>query len=175
MARGTLYSLVGRLRGREEKEMKTLAEPGEEGVIIEPFTSQERLYSLQRNAGRVITDAIAKTPERWEDSVRRGIAISLAEDGQPRTQAINFFNTYVAPVLAEYAEELEERRGYIIRVAFMSARANPLYRGAMIAVEATAKQVRGDRTWSIEQKVNEFVTQQRWEERYVPIIRKYME
>lgn len=171
---GRVLSLVERLSRRRDETPRAAQGSGEEGVIVEPYLYGSRVNELQRNAGRIITDAIAQTPERYEDSIRRGLAISLAEDGQPRTQAINFFNMYVAPILAEYADDLEERREYIIRTTFIAARANPLYRGAMITIEATARQVKRDKAWSIENKVREFVTQERWAERYVPIVRKYM-
>lgn len=107
--------------------------------------------------------------------MRRGLAAELAESGSPRTQAINFFSTSVAPVLAEYADVLEERREHIISTTLKNARANSFYRGVMMTVEAAARQVKRDTSWSIEARVKDFVTEERWEERYVPILRKYME
>ena len=106
--RRQVLTLVGKLRGTGNKgDVRPIPESGKEGIIVEPFLYEERLRSLQNNAGRIITKAIAQTPERYENSIRKGIATSLAEDGQPRTYAINFFYMYVAPVLAEYADVLE--------------------------------------------------------------------
>ncbi len=176
MQRQRVLSLVGRLRGTGGKgDTHPIPERNGERVVIEPFIYQGRLRSLQNNAGNIITHAIAQTPERYEDSIRRGLTTELGNNGLPRNQAIDFFSTYVAPVLAEYADILEERREYIINTTLRSARANSFYRGVMMTIEATARQVKGDKSWSIETRVNDFVTQERWEKRYVPILRKYMD
>ncbi len=178
MGTGRILSLAGRLGRQVRHELRVVqGEDLSSCSVVEPIQGRynARLEALQRYAGDIISDAITNTPERYDDVLRREVATNLSNPGVARTQAITFFRENVAPVLAEHADALEERKTYLVAAVLNNARANPYYRGAIITFEVTARRVKRDDSWSIERKINDFLTEDRWRERYVPIIRKYME
>ena len=177
MGSGRVLSLVGRLSRRVQTDSTRAPDYVSADSIVEPIQGRynARLQALQKYAGNIISDAITHTPERYDDHLRTEVAASISNPGLARTQAINFFRDNVAPVLAEHADALEEKKRYLVGAVLNNARANSYYRGAMVTFEVTARRVKRDDSWSIERKINDFLTEDRWRERYVPIIRKYME
>lgn len=173
--RQRVLSLVDIFRARTESGHGEIDAILGEGEIIDLFGYSERRAALQRNAGRIIDDAIANTPERYEDVLRREVATTVSQSGPPRELVVSFFKEYIAPLVAKYADSLEAERFHLTRTALTNARTNSGYRRAMMVFETMAKRLQRDPEWTIERKVLEFLTQERWEERYVPILRKYME
>ena len=165
-----------RNESRSSKYYRT-AQPTYDFVLEQfPGVYDRRVIPLRRNAGDILTEMIAATPERFYDPVRRDIGVTIAMPGIVRSLAIDFFRLYVADAVAHYADCLEDNSVKIVTEILQNARKNHVYNLLLLANQKRMRETRKDDSWSIEKRVISFLRQDdRWKNRYVPILRRYMQ